>query len=151
MSSVIVGGSIVNAKILEQKLAQAFKTWAEKDLDDGYFEDQFKDDKWSYPGYTRRKSGENAGTVRNIYDLGELYRSGKESFKIMQGANDITASWNWDAKNDSGNAYAWYVHEGLSTNLEPRQWTDAFQQRDLFDGSVVSKALRSRIRSALNK
>lgn len=151
MSGVIVGGSIINAKILEQKLAQAFKTWAEKDLDDGYFEDQFKDDKWSYPGYTRRKSGENAGTVRNIYDLGELYRSGKESFKITQGANDITASWNWDAKNDSGNAYAWYVHEGLSTNLEPRQWTDAFQQRDLFDGSVVSKALRSRIRSALNK
>jgi hypothetical protein len=151
MSGVIVGGSIINAKILEKKLAQAFETWAEEDLDDGYFEDQFKDDKWNYPGYTRRKSGENAGTVRNIYDLGELYQSGKDSFKITQGANDITASWNWDAKNDSGRGYAWYVHEGLSTNLEPRQWTDVFQQRNLFDGSNVSKALRSRIRTALNK
>jgi len=151
MSGVIIGGTIINARSLEQKLAQAFETWANDDLDDGYFEDQFKDDKWEYPGYTRRKSGENAGTVRNIYDLGELYRSGKESFRITQGTNDITASWNWDAKNDSGNAYAWYVHEGLSTNLEPRQWTDVFQQRDLFDGSVVSKALRSRIRTLLNK
>lgn len=151
MSGVIIGGTVINAKILERKLAEAFETWAKENVDDGYFEDQFKDDKWEYPGYTRRKSGENAGTVRNIYDLGELYRSGKESFKITQGANDITASWNWDAKNDSGNAYAWYVHEGLSTNLEPRQWTDVFQQRDLFDGSVVSKALRSRIRTALNK
>lgn len=151
MSGVIIGGTIINARLLEQKLAQAFETWANDDLDDGYFEDQFKDDKWKYPGYTRRKSGENAGTVRNIYDLGELYRSGKESFRITQGTNDITASWNWDAKNDSGNAYAWYVHEGLSTNLEPRQWTDVFQQRDLFDGSVVSKALRSRIRTVLNK
>lgn len=151
MSGVVVGGSVINAKILEQKLAQAFETWAKEDLDDGYFEDQFKDDKWSYAGYTRRKSGEIAGTVRNIYDLGELYRSGKESFKITQGGNDITAAWDWDAKNDSGGAYAWYVHEGLSTNLEPRQWTDVFQERNLFDGSVVSKALRSRIRVALNK
>jgi hypothetical protein len=151
MSGVIVGGNIINARLLEQKLAQAFETWAKEDVDDGYFEDQFKDDKWNYPGYTRRKSGENAGTVRNIYDLGELYQSGKDSFKITQGANDITASWNWDAKNDSGRGYAWYVHEGLSTNLEPRQWTDVFQQRSLFDGSNVSKALRSRIRTVLNK
>lgn len=151
MSGVIVGGNIINARLLEQKLAQAFETWAKEDVDDGYFEDQFKDDKWNYPGYTRRKSGENAGTVRNIYDLGELYQSGKDSFKITQGANDITASWNWDAKNDSGRGYAWYVHEGLSTNLEPRQWTDVFQERNLFDGSGVNKALRSRIRTVLNK
>ena len=151
MSGVIVGGSLINPDDIVNKLAQAFETWVKEDVNDAYFEDQFKDDKWPYAGYTRRKSGEMAGTVRNIYDLGELYRSGKESFKIMQGNNDITASWNWDAKNDSGGAYAWYVHEGLSTNLEPRQWTDVFQERNLFDGSVVSKALRSRIRSALNK
>jgi hypothetical protein len=151
MSGIIVGGTILNARFLEQKLVKAFETWAEEDVDDGYFEDQFKDDKWSYPGYTRRKSGENAGTVRNIYDLGELYQSGKDSFKITQGANDITVSWNWDAKNESGRGYAWYVHEGLSTNLEPRQWTDVFQERNLFDGSSVSKALRSRIRTALNR
>ena len=152
MSGVIVGGSFLNPENIARKLAQAFETWAEEDLNDAYFEDQFKADKWNYPGETRRRNGEPPITEpRNIYDLGKLYDSGKESFKITQGSNDITASWNWDAKNDSGGFYAWYVHEGLSTNLEPRRWTDAFQQRDLFDGSVVSKALRSRIRTALNK
>ena len=149
MSGVIVSGKIINGKALELKLAQAFETWANEDLDDGFFEDQFKDDKWSYPGFTRRKSGESAGTVRNIYDLGELYRSGKESFKITQGGNDITASWNWDARNDSGGAYAMYVHEGLGTNLEPRPWTDDLYVPAKFQASVVSKALRRRIKTAL--
>lgn len=151
MSAVIIGGTILNAKNIEVKLMQAFEAWAEEDLDDGYFEDQFKDEKWDYPGETRRKNGEVVESPRDIFDLGTLYRSGKDSFKITQGSNDITASWNWDAKNDSGRAYAWYVHEGLSTNLEPRQWTDVFQERSLFTGSVVSRALRSRVRAALNK
>jgi hypothetical protein len=151
MSGIIVGGNIINAKILEEKLSKAFETWTRFDVND-YFRDQFLEDKWKYPGEpTRRKSGELAGNPRNIFDLGNLYLSGRNSFKITQGGNDITASWNWDAKNESGNPYARYVHEGESTNLEARKWTDAFQQRDLFDGSVVSKALRSRIRSVLNK
>jgi len=151
MSAIISGGSLNNPDRIVQKLLQAFETWAEEDLDDGYFEDQFKDEKWDYPGETRRKNGEVVESPRDIFDLGTLYRSGKDSFKITQGSNDITASWNWDAKNDSGRAYAWYVHEGLSTNLEPRQWTDVFQERNLFAGSVVSRALKSRVRAALNK
>lgn len=148
MSGIISGGSIVNGKILEQKLAQAFETWARFDAND-YFRGQFTEDKWSYPGETERKSGELARDPRNIFDLGDLYRSGRDSFKITQGSIDITASWDWDAKNSSGRGYAWYVHEGLSTNLAPRQWTDVFQQRDLFASSNVSKELRSRIRKAL--
>jgi hypothetical protein len=150
MSAIIVGGTIINAKKLEAKLAKAFDTWARFDVND-YFRDQFIEDKWSYPGETERKSGELARDPRNIFDLGDLYRSGRDSFKITQGSTDVTASWDWDAKNSSGRGYAWYVHEGLSTNLAPRQWTDVFQQRDLFDGSNVSKELRSRIRTALNK
>jgi hypothetical protein len=150
MSATIIGGTIVNAKLLEAKLAKAFETWARFDAND-YFRDQFVEDKWPYPGETERKSGELARDPRNIFDLGDLYRSGRDSFKITQGSTDVTASWDWDAKNSSGRGYAWYVHEGLSTNLEPRQWTDIFQQRDLFAGSNVSKELRSRIRTALNK
>jgi hypothetical protein len=150
MSGVIVSGKIINGKALELKLAQAFETWANEDLDDGFFEDQFKADKWDYPGETRRKNGEPPITEpRNIYDLGELYRSGKDSFRITQGGNDITASWNWDAKNDSGGAYAIYVHEGLGTNLEPRPWTDDLYVPAKFQASVVSKALRRRIKTAL--
>jgi len=148
MSGIIVGGQFINPENIVNKLEQAFRVWATEDLDDGFFEEQFKDDKWQYPGYTRRKSGESAGTVRNIYDLGELYQSGKDSFKITQGTNDITASWNWDAKNSSGNAYALYVHEGIGTNLEPRPWTDDIYVPAKFQASVVSKALRRRIRAS---
>jgi hypothetical protein len=151
MSGIIVGGTVLNAKILEAKLTKAFETWARFDVND-YFRDQFLEDKWDYDGETQRKSGEFVGPEpRNIFDLGDLYRSGRDSFKIEQGGVDITASWDWDAKNSSGRGYAWYVHEGLSTNIEPRQWTDIFQQRDLFSQSGVSKELRSRIRTALNK
>jgi hypothetical protein len=151
MSGIIVGGTVLNAKILEAKVTKAFETWARFDVND-YFRDQFLEDKWDYDGETQRKSGEFVGPEpRNIFDLGDLYRSGRDSFKIEQGGVDITASWDWDAKNSSGRGYAWYVHEGLSTNIEPRQWTDIFQQRDLFSQSGVSKELRSRIRTALNK
>ena len=147
MSGIIVGGSIINADKLVQKLEKAFETWARFEVND-YFRDQFLEDKWGYPGETQRKSGELARNPRNIFDLGNLYRSGRDSFRITQGTSDITASWDWDAKNSSGRAYAWYVHEGLSTNLAPRQWTDVFQERNLFIDSNVSKELRSRIRAA---
>jgi hypothetical protein len=150
MSGSIVGGTIVNAALLEAKLAKAFETWARFDAND-YFREQFVEDQWSYPGETERKSGEIARDPRNIFDLGDLYRSGRDSFSITQGGMDVTASWDWNAKNSSGRGYAWYVHEGLSTNLAPRQWTDVFQQRDLFAGSNVSKELRSRIRAVFNK
>ncbi len=150
MSGIIVGGTIVNAALLETKLAKAFEAWARVDAND-YFRNQFLEDKWDYDGETERKNGETVNSPRNIFDLGDLYRSGRDSFKIEQGGIDITASWDWDAKNSSGKGYAWYVHEGLSTNLSPRQWTDVFQQRDLFSQSNVSKELRSRIRTALNK
>lgn len=150
MSGTIVGGTIVNAKTLEAKLAKAFETWTRFDVND-YFRGEFLEDKWLYDGETERKNGEVVTSPRNIFDLGDLYRSGRDSFSISQGGVDITASWDWNAKNSSGRGYAWYVHEGLGTNLSPRQWTDVFQQKDLFDGSQVSKELKMRIRTALNR
>jgi len=155
MSATIVGGTIVNASKLEAKLVASFETWARFDVND-YFRDQFLEDKWDYPGETQRKSGELAESPRNIFDLGELYRSGRDSFDTEKTINGISASWNWDAKNSSGRGYAWYVHEGPNlfagnTNLAPRQWTDVFQQRALFEQSAVSKELKSRIRAAFNK
>lgn len=150
MSGTIIGGTVLNAAKLEAQLVKAFETWARFDVND-YFRDQFLEDKWSYDGETERKNGENVTSPRNIFDLGNLYRSGRDSFSISQGGVDITASWNWDAKNDSGRGYAWYVHEGLSTNLSPRKWTDIFQQKDLFRSSAVGNELKMRIRGTLNK
>jgi hypothetical protein len=148
MAGVIVGAKLIGINLLEKKLRAAFETWASEDIDDAYWDDQFKDDRWIYPNETRRKNGEVVTSPRNIYDLGELYDSGRESFKITQGAMDITASWNWNAKNSSGRAYAWYVHEGLGTNITPRPWTDELQVPSKFEASSVRLALRRRIKTA---
>lgn len=147
MSGVIVGGKIINAKSLEQKLVQAFEDWAEQDVN-RFFEDQFKSDIWYYPRQTTRKNGTVAGTSRDIYDLGALYESGKD-VDINLDANSVSAAWNWDAKNSSGRAYAVYVHEGLGTNLVPRPWTDDLYYPQKFANSSVRLALKARIKAAL--
>lgn len=146
MSAIIVGGAIVNAKILEQKLSQAFETWAKQDVN-SFFEDQFTSNIWYYPRETRRKNGELAGITRDIYDLGKLYESGKD-VSIAFNANNVSASWNWDAKNSTGGAYAWYVHEGIGTNLVPRPWTDDLYYPQKFANSSVRLALKTRIKAA---
>jgi hypothetical protein len=150
MSATIVSGEFINPEALVKKLSKAFETWSRFDVND-HFRNEFLEEKWPYDGETKRKNGDTVGSPRDIFDLGELYRSGRDSFSITQGGMDVTASWNWDAKNDSGRGYAWYVHEGLSTNLAPRQWTDTFQQQDLFDSGQVSKDLKMRIRTAFSK
>jgi hypothetical protein len=150
MSATIVGGEFINPEALVKKLSKAFETWSRFDVND-HFRNEFLEEKWPYDGETKRKNGDTVGSPRDIFDLGELYRSGRDSFSITQGGMDVTALWNWDAKNDSGRGYAWYVHEGLSTNLAPRQWTDTFQQQDLFDSGQVSKDLKMRIRTAFSK
>lgn len=148
MSGVIVGGKLMGSGAWERKLRTAFETWASEDIDDAYWDDQFKSDKWLYGNETRRKNGETVTSPRDIYDLGALYDSGRESFRITQGSLDITASWNWDAKNSSGRAYAWYVHEGLGTNVTPRPWTDELQVPSRFAASSLKLALKRRIKIA---
>jgi len=146
MSGVIVGGKIINAKILEQKLAQAFELWAKEDVNN-FFEDQFTNNIWYYPRETKRKSGKPAGTTRDIYDLGALYKSGRD-VDINLGPNNVSAAWNWDAKNSTGGAYAVYVHEGIGTNLVPRPWTDDLYYPQKFANSSVRLALKARIKAA---
>lgn len=150
MSGTIVGGEFINPDQIINKLTKAFETWARFDVND-HFRNEFLEGKWPYEGETKRKNGQTVGSPRDIFDLGDLYRSGRDSFSITQGGVDITASWDWNAKNSSGRGYAWYVHEGLGTNLAPRQWTDVFQEKNLFGSSQLSKDLKMRIRTALNR
>jgi hypothetical protein len=151
MAGVVVGAKLIGGDILEKKLRAAFETWASEDIDDAYWDDQFKNEKWIYSNETKRKNGETVTSPRDIYDLGALYDSGRESFRITQGSLDITATWNWDAQNSSGRAYAWYVHEGLGTNVAPRPWTDELQVPSRFEASSVRLALKRRIKAAFKK
>jgi len=146
MSGVIVGGGIINPENIVNKLAQAFELWAKEDVNN-FFEDQFTNNIWYYPRETKRKSGKPAGTTRDIYDLGTLYESGKD-VDINLGPSNVSAAWNWDAKNSTGGAYAVYVHEGIGTNLVPRPWTDDLYYPQKFANSSVRLALKARIKAA---
>jgi hypothetical protein len=150
MAGIIVGAKIVGGEAWERKLQAAFEQWARLEVND-YFRDEFTTEKWSYPGVTFRKSGQTADDPRDIYDLGNLYRSGRESFTVGNKGLEVTASWDWNAKNSSGNLYAYYVHEGRSTNLAPRQWTDALTSPAKFLGSSLNKSLKERITIALSR
>ena len=155
MSGIIVGAKITGGEFWEKKLQEAFKEWAEDDVNGDYWDEQFGSKIWDYPGSTIRKNTETISPGnRDIYDLGKLYESGVESFKTTDGNNSVTASWDWDAKNSTGNLYAYYVHEGAEkagNNLVPRKWTDALVVPSLFAQSELSKLLEKRITSALSR
>lgn len=152
LSATIASARIVNAKEIERQLADAFAEWLEDDVNDEYMSQEFIDDKWPYPPpSTARVNGEMAGSPRNIYDTGELFRSGQESFSIARGGSTVEGNWHWGATNSSGEEYAWFVHEGKGPHSRAaRPWTDEIAEPYLFEGSEVKRQLESRITAKLN-
>lgn len=146
----IVSARIVNPQAIEQALLKAFESWAEEDINGEYMATQFLDPgQWPYDAPiegTERKSGEVVYSPRNIYDLGSLYRSGRDSFQVVNGQ----ASWTWDAVNEQGGAYAWYVHEGLGTNTTPRPWTDDLTIPSKFESGYEKRQLIAKINAAFS-
>lgn len=148
----IVNATIINAKRIEQALINAFEQWATEDINDTHWKDQFQEEKWKHSPLTVRANGEQVGSPRDIYDLGNLYRSGKESYDSKRTDNGAEASWHWDAKNRSGKEYAWYVHEGLGTNDPyPRKFTDDISIAASFFRKAPGKAFLLRAQAALDK
>jgi hypothetical protein len=147
----IISARIIGAKQIEKALLDAFEVWAEEDINDAHWDDQFRDmDEWEWPGETRRKNGEVVDSPRDIYDLGDLYKSGVESFRVYRGENGAEANWHWDAVNTSGEEYAWYVHEG--TRFMPgRPFTDDISIPSSFFRKAPGKALQLRVQEELNK
>ncbi|NBR23479.1 MAG: hypothetical protein EBU08_06840 [Micrococcales bacterium] len=135
---------------IEQALAKAFENWTEQDINDAFWDDQFKEDKWDHSPSTTRRNGDTVGSPRDIYDLGALYESGKQSYKLTNSAGNLTARWHWDAKNNSGKEYAEYVHEGTGTNAGyPRKFTDDLSIAFSFR-KPVAKAFVLRVQAELN-
>lgn len=152
LNGVIASAKIVNVKALEQSILEAFAEWAEEDIDDKYMSEQFEDqNRWPYPPpVTVRKNGETAGNPRNIYDTGALFRSGQETFKVDIDLQGAEASWHWNAKNSSGEEYAWFVHEGKGPHSRaPRPWTDELSIPFLFQGSEPHRDLERRVTDKL--
>lgn len=146
----IVGAKIVNPEFIENALVAAFETWAKEDINEAHWDDQFKDmSLWKYDNETRRKNGEVVNSPRDIYDLGNLYRSGIDSFHTEKGSNAVTAYWHWDATNQSGEEYAWRVHEGKASNVEARPFTDDIAFAPTFFMKAPGRAFKLRVKQAL--
>jgi len=47
----IISARIIGAKQIEKALLDAFEVWAEEDINDAHWDDQFRDmDEWEWPG-----------------------------------------------------------------------------------------------------
>lgn len=138
---------IVNSRLIEAALVKAFETWAEEDINDKFFSEQFIDRQWPYPGpETIRKKRAPAGDPRDIYDTGALFKSGQDSFTINRNVDIPSAEWHWDAKNSSGMEYAFYVHEGKGPYARvPRKWTEDLVVPSLFEPSEAKADLGARM------
>lgn len=155
----ITGARLTNEKALIEAIEDAFATWADEDINRAHWQDQFMDmGKWQWDGYTTRKNGEVVYSPRDIYDLGDLYRSGVDSFYVEQTTGGSIAHWHWDARNNkknesgksSGEEYAFYVHYG--TEKHPaRPFTDDIALDVSFFRKGPGKALKLRMNAELSQ
>ena len=99
--------------------------------------------KWGWPGTTIRRNGEEAGTTRNIVDLGGLLASQKRE---SLGEDKTAFVWTGADEDGAEKAYALEVHDGYSPKaggrLPARPFTDhAIQQLpDIVDKLLAREA-----------
>lgn len=155
-----LNAKLLNGASIEKALVQAFIQWAESDINDVHWREQFTEAKWPYKknnslrGTTIRRNPSapipEAGTPRDIYDFGKLYESGVNSFQLTITPSLARASWHWDATNTSGEEYAIYVHEGRGSNLTARRFTDDIAIAASFFQKKPGGAWLSRVTNAIN-
>ena len=146
-----VRAEIIGQQLIEKALLDAFETWVEQDVNGEFWDTQFKTNKWNWDQPTVRKNGQIVFSPRNILDLGDLYRAGINSFKLNRNTNGIEANWNWsDAKNSTGDSYAWYVHEGTSRH-PGRPFTDDISIPSTFFRKSPGVALMLRVEQSLER
>lgn len=142
---------IVGTKALEKALLSAFQQWTQDDVNGDYWREKFEE-QYPYSGPpTLRKNGEVVGNPRDILDTEALYDSGVDSYRYTAAPDGAEANWHWNAKNSSGEEYAWFVHEGQGPHSrEPRRWTDELASEYLFEDSEIKGRLMARIDQSLN-
>jgi hypothetical protein len=148
----IISARIIGGKRIENALVKAFEQWTKDYIQDIYWEEQFESDKWKWDGETKRQNpaAGTAGSPRDIYDWGDLYKSGRDSYKFSLEADGAEATWFWDATNDSGDKYAWYVHYGTKF-MPDRPFTDDLVLEGSFFWNAPGKSLITIVQSHLNK
>lgn len=155
-NNLSIAAKLLNSKTIENAILKAFGEWATEDINKVHWKEQFTEIKWDYKAKKETTRRENpsapvrdAGDPRDIYDFGNLYESGKESFSLIITSTIAEASWHWNAKNRSGREYAMYVHEGTGTNTTARRFTDDISIPSSFFLKKPGMALKSRITDAM--
>jgi len=101
---------------LNKVISQAFDATVER-LDHA-LDEAITDDLYEYPRTTKRRSGEIAGSPRNIVDLGNL----KDSKVVARSSSSEVVEFSWQEP------YSMAVHEGHTTKsgteVPPRRWTE---------------------------
>lgn len=145
---------IIGAQQIEQALLNAFEQWTEQDINGQFWESEFRRTDWPY-NREEKTARENpsafiteAGNPRDIYDYGNLMESGIKNYDFQSSSDGAIASWYWDAKNDKGDEYASYVHEGTK-RMPGRPFTDRISDAKFSLRLPVGKALLSRVNIAL--
>ena len=156
---VIAKAKIVNAKKLEAAITNAFKQWADQDINEDHWRYQFLEREWDYD-YDPEKPTKRENTSkypnpitspRNIEDWGDLYQSGLDSYRFSASTNRAEAYWHWDAVNRSGKEYAYYVHDGQGTNRSARPFTDDISIPSSFWEKEPGQALKMQMETAFVK
>lgn len=99
--------------------------------------------KWDWPSVTTRKSGEKAGSTRDVVDLGNLRRS--YAAERTRDGGDPAHDHNWNVD------YAMPVHEGAvfkdgRPDLPARPWT-----KEPLENGTLEEAFEALARRALGK
>ncbi len=147
----IVGARLSNQDDFEKAIIEAFKQWAEQDINGAHWDDQFRDmNKWQWDQETRRRNGETVFSPRDIYDLGALYESGINNFRLDNTITGAEAYWHWNARNENGDEYASYVHNGTRF-MDGRPFTDDIAIASSFWRKAPGKAFKLRVQKAMDE
>lgn len=155
----IVGARIINGKSLENAIVQAFKEWAETDINEDHWRYQFLEREWDYDydpdrptiRENRAKYPVPVTSPRNIEDWGNLYQSGLDSYEYSFSGTRAEVYWHWNATNGSGMEYAYYVHEGTGTNRTARPFTDDISVASSFWEKDPGQALKIQMQTAMTR
>ena len=152
-----INARLIGGENIEKALLNAFEKWTKEDINEKFWETQFRRKDWPYEstneGLTIRENPSafipEAGSLRDIYDYGDLMQSGIKSYKYESSSDSGTAHWHWDATNSTGNEYAAYVHNGTRL-MSGRPFTDRISDAKFSFRLPIGKALLDRMRLALD-
>jgi len=128
---------------LEGAFGRVFESamdWAEED-----FRKEITAEKWKWPRNTKRRNGSEAGSPRDIVDLGGLLRSQRRQ---DIGEDTTVFVWTGEGKDGEEKAYALEVHDGYTAKSGARMPARAFTDNAVTSlPSVVNQLLTMEVKA----